>query len=115
MTYAEYSKELVIFNRIISRRKSLSMTIRMNRVYTIGRCGTKTDARLQLIKEAETNLAALPKPHKPKQPIGYQILVDGDFEGFYATDDIDFVKEEAEILLGNTNFTLKAIPRFRDD
>ena len=114
MTYKEYSEIMARRNRLISRKRSLEMTIRMNEAWLTNQNSVRGKKRLKKIKEARNELVALTIPPKPKQPIGYEVLVDGVYEGFYATDDIEFVKESAQEILGHNKFKLKQCPRYRD-
>lgn len=115
MTYKEYSLALSKYTSAVSLKRSLLMTIRMNKAWLTNTQSKRGLKRVRVIEEAERALAELIIPEKPKQPIGYQVFVDGDFTGFYATDDIEYVREQATEHLGHSNFKLKAIPRFRDD
>ena len=115
MTYKEYSSLLSAHQSAISLRKSLIMTIKSNKVYIKAYTSMPREKRQIVIDTAEKQLASLIIPPKPeKQPIGYQVLVDGDFSGFIPNDDYDEVFAEAAEFLGHENFTLKAKPRFND-
>ena len=116
MTYKEFSNQIAIYDKAISSRKSLQMTIRMNKTWLVNKNSKRGLKRIALIESAECQLATLVIPAKPKQPIGYQVYdkIEDVFVGFWATDDIELVKEEAIESLGHSNFTINAKPRFRD-
>ena len=115
MTYAEYTKLKGAHESAICRKKSLLMTIRMNKAWDINAKGSEKQVKRQaIIDKAEKELACLVMPPKPTQPIGYEVLVDGSYEGFISTDDIDSAREQAIEYLGHENFTLKAKARFQD-
>lgn len=116
MTYKEYSNRLVIYEKVISSRKSLQMTIRMNNVWLTSKTSKRGLKRIAIIEAAEKQLSNLVIPSKPIQPLGYQVIDDSDdcFVGFWAVDDIELVKEEAFAILGHNNFSLNRQPRFRD-
>lgn len=116
MTYKEYSNQIGIYDSAISSRKSLQMTIRMNKTWLTSKTSKRGLKRISIIEAAEKCLAELVVPTKPVQPIGYEVIDNNEqvYAGFWHTDDIAFVKSEAAESLGHSNFTLNAKPRFRD-
>lgn len=114
MSYAEYSNQLKDYESAMSLRKSLQMTIRMNTVWLRSKNSIRGRKRVKVISEAQSQLATLIVPPKPVQPTGYEVIVDGAFEGFYPTDDIELVREQVTEALGHNNFTLNQKPRFKD-
>ena len=116
MNYQEYSNQIVAYDKAISSRKSLLMTIRMNKAWLTSKTSKRGLKRITLIEAAQNQLAELVIPTKPTQPLGYEVIDNCDdcFVGFWAVDDSDLVKEEAFAILGHSNFTLNRKPRFRD-
>ena len=121
MTYAEYSKQSAAHDHAISIKRSLLMTVRANHACAghfraDSKRGRKRDEKIQ---NAEAKLQALTIPPKPEQPIGYEVLIDGDYEGFLASDDLDRIKRECAILqemgeLPAGKLTYQAKPRWND-
>jgi len=119
MTYKEYNSALSKYDHAISRRRSLLMTIRMNEAWQFNVNSVRGMKRQAKIEAAKKELALIIVPPKPKQPIGYQLLVDGDYEGFFNSDDKDSVFEQALEFLTNSgrefmSWELVAKPRFSD-
>ncbi len=120
MNHAEYSAAMGKRSHAISRKRSLEMTVRMNRVWDIAvKGGKKQIARAQTIAQAEEELAKIVIPPKPEQPIGYEVMVDGDWQGFFHSDDLDRIKQECEELqiageLPAGELTYHAKPRHAD-
>lgn len=118
MTYREYQKLESQRTKIISQRRSLQMTIRMNHAWLTNPKSIRGQKRLAIIADAEQQLADLPPvPPKPEQPIGYQVLDQhGDYIGFWATDDIASVIEDLTAQHGEISktYTLNPKPRYRD-
>ena len=114
MNYQEYQIASSKYDHTISRRRSLLMTIRMNEAWQFNVKSVRGIKRQSVIEAAKKELDQIVVPPKPKQPIGYQLLVDGDYEGFFNSDDKEAVREQAIEILGHENFILVAKPRFRD-
>ena len=116
MTYKEYSNQISAYESAVSNRKSLLMTIRMNKTWLTSKTSKRGLKRLAVIESAQKQLASLVIPAKPIQPLGYEVIDDCDdcFVGFWTVDDISLVKTEAFEILGHNNFTLNRKPRFRD-
>jgi len=114
MNYAEYVKASAIYEKAQTTRRSLQMTIRMNKIWLLNKDSKRGKKRLAIIKSAQTQLNTLIIPPKPKQPIGYEIIVNNEFIGFLPTDNIEIAKEQAKNFLGHNNFILNAKPRYRD-
>lgn len=115
MTYKEYFAIVNQRARLISRKRSLEMTIRMNEAWLTNHNSIKGKKRLAKIEAAKKELETLVIPPKPKQPIGYEIInSDGDYVGFYPTDDIEAVKEELLERYGHLNFKIIPKPKWRD-
>ena len=115
MTYKEYSKLISEHNGLISRKRSLEMTIKMNEVWLVSCTSIRGKKRLAKIEAAKKELSSLVIPPKPKQPIGYEVLDrEGTFVGFFATDDIEAVKQYLIEKYGHDNFKYVSKPRFRD-
>jgi len=115
MTYKEYEVAIGNYTHAISLKRSLTMIIRMNEAWLTNTKSVRGLKRVAAIEAAKKELAELFIPKKPKQPIGYQVFIDGAFEGFCATDDIEYVREQVIERHGHDNFKLVAAPRFRDD
>jgi hypothetical protein len=115
MTYKEYMLASSKYTGAVSRKRSLTMVIRMNEAWLTNTKSVRGLKRVAAIEAAKKELAELVIPKKPKQPIGYQVFIGGCFEGFYATDDIKYVREQVIERHGHDNFKLVAAPRFRDD
>ena len=116
MTYKEYSNLMSKRRRAVSRKRSLLATIRMNKAWLTNVNSVRGKKRVQKIEEAERELATLVVPQKPEQPIGYEVLdEEGDFIGFYALDDKEYIMQDLLEAYGHTHFKLKAKPRHRDD
>ena len=115
MTYQEYATITHKRNKLIARKRSLLMQVRMNTVHGHGRIGPKANKRMQLAQDAQRLLDSLVIPPKPTQPIGYQVLdTEGGFLGFYNLENREQVQELAAEALGHTDFALKAQPRWKD-
>jgi hypothetical protein len=113
MTYKAWSEAMAEYRTVISKKKSLQMIIRMNRLWITGN-NPRSQKRKKIIKECEEKLAKLVIPPKPKQPLGIQVEEpNGTYIGFFNTDNIEVVKEKlAEA--GYTNYKLKKKPRWND-
>ena len=114
MTYQEYSKAESKYSAAISLKRSLLMTIRMNDTWQFNVKSIRGMKRQAVIDAAKARLAQLVIPPKPVQPIGYEIIVEGSFEGFVNSDDAAAVQLQVEESLGHSNFTLVTKLRFND-
>jgi hypothetical protein len=73
----DYYKAIELYDKAISRKRSLLLAIRMNKVWQ------HKPGKKELIEELQSKLACLVIPPKPTEPTGYQIYdTNGDFEGF---------------------------------
>jgi len=115
MTYKEYSQLTGRRDHLISRKRSLLMTVRMNDVWSCGRLGKRADDRRKKLNQAKEELATITIPPMPDQPVGYAVYIGDEWNGFYATDDKEYVREQVTEFLGHNNFRLVAEPRYRDD
>ena len=116
MTYEEFSNIEAKRRHLISRKRSLEMTIRMNKAWMTNRNSVRGQKRLAKIEAAEKELASLVVPPKPKHPIGYEVRdEERDFVGFFALDDRQYILEYLEQEYGHCNFELIPSPRYRDD
>jgi len=121
MTYEEWATIESRRRTAISRKRSLEMTIRMNETWNIGK---RKDSKKYLDRQAKIDhakalLNEIQIPAKPKPPIGYEANVDGDYIGFYCSDDADRVRKECEIMqelgeIAQGTIVLVAKPRHAD-
>jgi hypothetical protein len=86
MDYNEYNKQLTSYNKAMSERKSLQMTIRMNKVWITGDNKRSNDRRI-VISGAQTRLKNLVIPVKPQKQYGFSVTTE-DEEYFAPTTNI---------------------------
>lgn len=101
--------------KAVSRKKSLLLTIRMNRVYkgysSRSNGHTATD-RLRIIAEAEAELKALVIPAIVIKTIGYSFsLANGDYLGSVYNPDFTEALEEALQYTDETTLKHEAITK----
>lgn len=118
MTYQQYQIEASKYRTAISHRRSLLMTIRMNEAWLLNKDSKRGKKRLIKIAAAKSALAKLIVPIKPEQPMGYELIVDGSYEGFFNTDNKDNAHRQAldylETLDDFMTWELIPKPRYND-
>ena len=115
MTYTEYCEKKAAYDAAVSKKKSLALKLRMNRAWLVaGSKSPRNLKRLAVIKQCQEELDALVVPHKPKQPRGYEILVEGTYEGFIAHENLQLAIQQAKEALGHDNFKLRIVKRYHD-
>jgi len=115
MTYKEYAVLESRYSHAISLKRQLLMTIRMNEAWQTNKNSIRGQKRQVKIDAAKEALAKLIVPPKPKQPTGFEVLdSEGDYVGFFPTDDRKSVLVELEENHGHVDFILNRKPRFRD-
>jgi hypothetical protein len=77
MTYEDYNIKLTAYNKAMSIRKSLQMTIRMNKAWITGN-NPRSDKRRDIIASCQTRLDNLTKPIKPQKQYGFDVITDDD-------------------------------------
>ena len=93
--YSEYSKQLHEYQKAVSIKKSLTMTIRQNEVWLGSYCAKSQSKRVNTIKTAKKHLAELIIPIKPIKEFGFDVIADDDVL-FAPTTDINEAKEWAD-------------------
>ena len=88
MGYSEYSTQLHEYQRAMSTKKSLEMTIRQNEVWLKGYTAKSQSKRVIVIEKAKSRLAMLVIPVKPVKEYGFDVITPDDV--FFApTTDLD--------------------------
>jgi len=114
MTYKEYQHLESKYSAAITKKRQLLAIIRSNSDWFIYG-GKRRKTKQQKVLNAQNELEQLEIPPKPKHPVGYQIFIDGTYEGFVANGNKEKVKRKVKEELGHSNFTLRVASRYRDD
>lgn len=77
MTYSEYNQKLMEYNKAMSSKKSLQMTIRMNKVWITGD-NKRSNKRRKIIMDCQIKLDSLIVPEKPQIQYGFDIITKDD-------------------------------------
>ncbi len=109
MTSQEYQIQLSAYQKAISRRKSLEMTIRMNKAQVGCFSFKRHPERAGKIEQTQQQLAALIVPPKPERVIeGFEVYDQaGDFDGFIRTQSETEAHEQARLY--HEKYTLKSV------
>jgi hypothetical protein len=94
MTYEEYNIELTAYNKAMSVKKSLQMTIRMNKAWITGN-NPRSEKRRDIITSCQTRLANLITPVKPQKQYGFDVITDDDTY-FAPTGNINIARDWTE-------------------
>lgn len=108
MTYSEYNQKLMEYNKAMSSKKSLQMTIRMNKVWITGD-NIRSDKRRKIIMDCQSKLALLIIPEKPQKQYGFNIITKDDTY-FAPTTNIKQAQSWCEIEI-DCNFEIKQSKR----
>ncbi len=76
--YSEYTKQLHDYQRAMSAKKSLEMTIRQNEVWLKGYTAKSQSKRVIVIEKAKKHLSELVIPAKPVKEYGFDVITDED-------------------------------------
>jgi len=77
MTYEKYNVQLTAYNKAMSTKKSLQMTIRMNKAWITG-SNPRSDERRVVIASCQDKLNNLIIPVKPQKQYGFDVITEDD-------------------------------------